>query len=293
MGTDQVDPEGTDPATTIAQQQAEIERLNQRIQDDRFAADLRDTLTRASATATIAAPVGYRPLVDMIVAMAADMVDADAAALFLFDIHGRELLLEGVFGANAKPATDVRIAPGQGMIGLVATTGQPMAVSGADEDVRVHALITQALGYAPQNLMCVPLSFHDRVIGVLAIIDKKGDATFGADEMESSGIFAHLAAVAVEQNRSETRLAALLVNLIKAVDGLPDIDSRGMTDRARAFASQLGRQTGYLRALELAELVQEVVQRGEAATKACSGVLASFVEFLRAQPAPGSELATW
>jgi GAF domain-containing protein len=280
----------TDAAATIARQQAEIERLEQRIREDCFARDLREALTKASATGTIAAPVGYGRLVHMIVATAADIIDADTAALFLFDDHQHHLVLEATFGEKVKPAKDFRIPSGEGFVGLVAMTGQPMAVSEADEEVREHAYISRALGYAPKNLLCVPLSFHDRVIGVLGVMDKKADATFGVGDIEAIVMYAHLAAVAVELYRTETRLGALLVGLVQAAEGLPDHDRVDLTGRARAFTSHLGRQTGYHSALELAELVQEVVQHGDAATKACRGILTSFAQFLRSRPVPSGEL---
>jgi|GEM_PF-538503 len=280
----------TDATATIASQRAEIERLEQQIKEDRFAADLRAALTTASATGTIAAPVGYESLVHMIVATAADIADAEAAALFLFDVHHHHLVLEAAFGKKVHPAKDFRNPPGEGLVGMVAMTGQPTAISDADEEVLEHAYITQAVGFGPESLLCVPLSFHDRVIGVLALMDKKEDATFSVGDMEAMAMFAHLAAVAVEQYRTETRLGSLLVELVRAAEGLPDDDRPGLTERARSFTGHLGRQAGYLRALELAELVQEVAHHGDAATKACRGILKSFAAFLRSAHLPGGEL---
>jgi GAF domain-containing protein len=283
-------PASTDATATIASQRAEIERLEQQIEEDRFAADLRAALTTASATGTIAAPVGYGSLVHMIVATAADIVAASAAALFLFDVHHRHLVLEAAFGEKVHPAKDFRNPSGEGLVGMVAITGQPTAISDADEEVLEHAYITQAVGFAPESLLCVPLSFHDRVIGVLALMDKNEDATFSVGDMEAMAMFAHLAAVAVEQYRTETRLGSLLVELVQAVEGLPDDDRQSLTERARSFTGHLGRQAGYLHALELAELVQEVVQHGDAATKACRGILKSFGQFLRSAHVEGGEL---
>ena len=51
-----------DAQATIARQSAEIEQLRARLGDDRFAHDLRDALTLASATGTAAAPVKCSPL---------------------------------------------------------------------------------------------------------------------------------------------------------------------------------------------------------------------------------------
>ncbi len=280
----------TDAAATIAEQRAEIERLRRRISEDRFAQDLRDALTRASTTGAIAAPVGYEHLVHLIVVTAADIVEAEAAALFLFDAHHRHLTLEAVSGDKARPTKDFRVPPGHGVVGMVATTGQPMAVSGADEDVREHAYLSQAVGYAPESLLCVPLSFHDRVIGVLGVMDKNEGATFSVSDMEAIAMFAHLAAVTVEQYRTETRLGSLLVELVQAVDGVPDYDRQGLTQQARAFTKELGRQHGYLSALELAALVHEIVQHGENASKACKSILKSFAQFLRTQSMAADEL---
>ncbi len=281
-----------DAAATIAAQRAEIERLQRRIAEDRFAQDLRDALTRASATGTIAAPVGYEHLVHLIVVTAADIVEAEAAALFLFDAHRRHLTLEAVSGDKARPVKDFRVPPGHGVVGMVATTGQPMAISGADEDVREHSYLSQAVGYAPESLLCVPLSFQDRVIGVLGVMDKNGDETFSVSDMEAIAMFAHLAAVTVEQYRTETRLGSLLVELVQAIDGVPDYDRQGLTEQARAFTKDLGRQHGYLSALELAALVHEIVQHGGTASKACKGILKSFAQFLRTQNVAADELGT-
>jgi GAF domain-containing protein len=280
--------EPADAAATIARQQAEIERLEQRIKEDRFAADLRTALTKASATGTIAAPVGYRRLLEMIAATAADIIDAEAAAVFL--IEARHLALEVAFGEKAKPRKDFHVPHGEGVVGLVAITGQPMAISDADEEVREHAYISHALGFAPKSLLCVPLLFHDRVIGVLAVMDKKADATFSVGDIEAIAMFAHFAAVAIEQYRTESRLGTLLVDLVRAAEGVPEPDRQDLTERAHAFTSHLGRQNGYLNALELAELVQEVVQHGDAAAKACLGILKSYVQFLRSCRVSADEL---
>lgn len=282
--TGQHGPTPTDAAATIAELQAEIERLEERVKEDRFAADLRAALTKASAVGTIAAPIGYDKLLHMIVATAADIVDADAAALFLFDAH-HNLTVEAAFGEEVNLDRNFCIPPDQGVVGMVAMTGQPMAISDADDEVREHAFISQALGYAPTSLLCVPLSFHDRVIGVLGVMDKKG-ATFSAGDLEATAVFAHLAAVAIEQYRTETKLSALLVDLVRAAEGVPVDDGHALTDGARTFSSHLSRQTGYLSALELAELLQEVVQHGDVATEACRGILTSFVHFLRSRPGP-------
>jgi putative methionine-R-sulfoxide reductase with GAF domain len=279
-----------DAAATIALQQAEIESLRQRIKDENFAQDLRDALTTASAIGAIGAPVSHPRLLEMIMATAADIIDAKAALLCLIDSESEELVFEVAPGDNDDEPKEVRVPLGHGVAGLVALTGHPMAISDTAEDDRDANDIAQAVGFAPKSILCVPLSFQDEVIGVLELLDKAGAATFSVADMEAIGLFANLAAVAIEQSRTHIRMGAMVVDLIQAVDGLPDYDRHGLTQRARAFTVDLGQQSGYLNALELARLVQEIVHYGDGPTEACKGILNSFVQFLRSRPMTAGEL---
>ena len=273
----------SDAAATIARQQAEIQRLQQRIAEDRFAQDLRDALTTASAAGAIGTPVSYSSLLEMIVATAADIVDAKAAILCLVDAKHEELVFETALGGD-DVAKEVRIPLGSGVAGLVALTGQAMAVSDTAEDDRDANDIAEAVGFMPKNILCVPLFFHDQVIGVLELLDKEGASTFSAADMESIGLFANLAGVAIEQSRNHSRVGAMVLDLIRAVDGEPDYDRHGLTQRARNFTTELGAQSGFRNSLALARLVQEIVHHGDASTEACKGILRSFVQFLRSRP---------
>ncbi|MDA2891254.1 GAF domain-containing protein [Mycolicibacterium sp. BiH015] len=279
-----------DAAATIERQREEIDRLRRRIAEDRFAQDLRDALGTASSAGAIGAPVSYAQLLQMIVATAADIIDAKAALLCLIDPETEELVLEAGLGTRDGVTLETRVPLGSGVAGLVALTGQPMAISDTAEDDRDANDIAEAVGFTPKNILCVPLSFQDEVIGVLELLDKDGAAAFNVADMEAIGLFANLAAVAVEQSRNHSRVGAMVLELIRAVDGSPDYDRHGLTQRAREFTADLGRQTGFRYSLELARLVQEIVHHGDAATDACRGMLDSFVRFLRSRAMSPSEL---
>lgn len=280
-----------DAADVIARQQAEIDRLQRRITEDRFAQDLRDALATASAAGAIGAPVSYSRLLRTIVATAADIVDAEAALLCLIDRETDELVLMGALESDDDKEThEIRVPLGSGVAGLVALTGHPMAISDTAEDDRDANDIAEAVGFTPKNILCVPLSFEDEVIGVLELLDKTGDATFSVSDMEAMGLFANLAAIAIEQSRNHSRVGAMVLDLIRAVDGSPDYDRHGLTQRAREFTTDLGKQTGFRYSLELARLVQEIVHHGDESTDAARGILTSFVQFLRSRPATAGEL---
>lgn len=279
-----------DVAAMIARQKEEIESLKRRVAADRFAQDLRDALTTASATATIAPLVNHADLLKMIVGTAADIIDAKSGWLFLIDAEHQNLVFEVALGCELAHSEKFRMPLGLGLAGLVAQTGQPIAMSDTPEDDLDEDDLGHLVGFNPTTALCVPLVIHERVIGVLQFLDKEEeDSTFGVSDMGAMALFANLAAVAIEQSRTQSRLDALLTGLIENVDGLPDFDGHGLTARARALTAELGQQTGYLDALELARLVQEIAQQGETATEACKGILNSFAEFLRSRPVTTAE----
>lgn len=269
----------------IARQAREIEHLRRRVEDDRLVEDLRDAIRLSVAAAEISAPVTQGRLLEMIVATAADIIGANAASLFLIDREKEELVFEVALGDKAEEVKKFRVPLGHGVAGLVALTGQPMAVSDTSTDDRDAADIAEAVGYVPKNILCVPLFYGDQVTGVLELLDKAGAATFSPEDMEALGLFANQAAVAIEQSQSHGRLESLVSGFIRSLDGIPEYQRETLADRAASFASTISNDPLYQRSLSMARLVQEIVAQGERESEACTSILESFATFLRSRPA--------
>ncbi|MCC6174501.1 MAG: GAF domain-containing protein [Chloroflexi bacterium] len=269
---------------TIVRQTAEIERLRRRLDDEPLVRDLRDAVRLAATAGAIAAPVTHSRLLEMIVETAADIIGANAASLFLIDREHEDLVFEVALGEKAEEVKKFRVPLGHGLAGLVALTGQPMAISDTSKDDRDASDIAEAVGYVPQNLLCVPLFYGEQTIGVLELLDKQGGTTFTPEDMETLGLFANQAAVAIEQSRNHGRLSALVSGFIQSLGAVPDYQRQSLADRAASFADDVEQEVEYLRGLELARLVQEIVHQGEREFEACRGILQSFAEFLRSRP---------
>jgi signal transduction protein with GAF and PtsI domain len=180
----------------IARQAEEIERLRLRQADARLAEDLRAALIRSALAGTIATPVTHSRLLEMIVETAAQVISSQAASLFLVDEERRELVFEIALGQKAEEVKKFRVPLGHGIAGHVAATGQPTATSGT-VDPRQAREIGESVGYVPRTILCVPLFYADRVIGVLELLDKADEATFTMLDMHVLGLFANMAAVAL------------------------------------------------------------------------------------------------
>ncbi|MDP9372416.1 MAG: GAF domain-containing protein [Chloroflexota bacterium] len=273
-------PAPSEASELIARQAEEIARLRRRLADERFAEELREALSLAAAAGTIAAPVTHSRLLELIVATAAQVIAAGAASLFLIDEEREELVFEVALGQKAEEVKKFRVPLGHGIAGLVAVTGQPMAIAEAQHDPRLAADIARSVGYIPRSILCVPLFYDDRVTGVLELLDKIGAPSFHAGDMETLGLFANQAAVAIEQSRANRNLGALLGETLRSLEG-----GAGLAERARAFAARTEEEDLTTReALDLAALVQEIARAGERERRLCRTILQGFAEYLRTRP---------
>ena len=271
-------------------EQTEIERLKRRLGDEVFASELRHTLALASAAGTIASPVTHSRLLEMIVETAAHVISTEAASLFLIDKDTEELIFEVALGQKAEEVKKFRVPLGHGIAGYVALSGQPIAVSDAQQDPRHAADIAESIGYAPRNILCVPLFYDDQIIGVLELLDKHGGSTFNTHDMEVLGYFANQAAVAIEQSRIHRNLVALMMSTIEPLDEVSGPAKERMKDQARAFMANAEDDLEFRRSLDLARLVQQVASRGENELRACEKILRGFVEYLDSAHRAGRRL---
>src|SRR5947209_8210881 len=197
----------------IVLQAEELERLRRQHADARLAEQLRAALIRSSLAGAIAAPVTHSRLLEMIVETAAQVISSQAASLFLIDEERRELVFEVALGQKAEGVKKFRVPLGHGIAGHVAATGQPTATSGST-DPRQAVEIGETVGYVPRTILCVPLFYADRVIGVLELLDKADEATFTMLDMHVLGLFANMAAVAIEQSRTRESRSAGIAELV-------------------------------------------------------------------------------
>lgn len=268
---------------TVARQQSEIEALRARLAQEQVAQNLREALSLASLTGAMSSPVAHTRLLEMIVETAADIISANAAALFLIDEEEGSLRFEVAIGQKASEVKGFRVPLGHGIAGLVAVTGQPMAVSDTQSDPRHAADIARSIGYAPRNVLCVPLVYDDQVIGVLELLDKIGAPSFRPEDMETLALFANQAAVTIAQSRTHQRLTGLVseaLNTFRHTDAQPN----GIQTAAVAFATNVEADPAYQEAFQLAQLVREVARQGEPEREACTAILRGFVTYLRGRP---------
>jgi signal transduction protein with GAF and PtsI domain len=274
----------------IARQAAEIERLQARLAGERLADELRDWLITVATAGEISAPGAHNRLLDMILGSAAQVIGAESGALFLVDVEHEEMVFASAHGPKADEVRKLRLPLGHGIAGLVAVSGQPMAISDVSNDPRHAVEIAEAVGLMPDSILCVPLFFDEQVIGVLELLDKRGAASFSADDINQLSHFAEQAAVAIEQSRGQRDLTALVNAALRswAADGgqAPVSD-----ERVEAFTLAIEQDAAYHRALNLARVVNDIASHGDLAAETCNTILRAFRDYLHAAPHETPEMS--
>lgn len=188
--------------------------------DARLRATLRAVAVRAAAAARLDPPAGEAVLRSIVEATAA-LFNAEAASLALYDAAADRLVFRVAAGPRGDGVIGLAIDPSEGVAGYVYSTGQPIAIADTSRDARFSGRVAAATSYVPRSLVAVPLLDDDGVLGVLEVLDKRGDGGFSLRDLELASVFARQATVAIRATRLERDAASLLRAAIVAAAGRP------------------------------------------------------------------------
>ena len=155
-----------------------------------------------SLALSLSRPDAPRSLIEAVVRTAAGVFDAAAASIALIDRTTQELVYQAAWGAGAKEIVGVRLAPGTGIGGTVAQTGEPTAVPECRTDPRFAKQIAAGTGYVPNTMIVVPLKRGSKPVGVLSVLDRRDGGPYGPADVTRAELFAELALAALDVDPS-------------------------------------------------------------------------------------------
>jgi signal transduction histidine kinase len=159
---------------------------------------------------------GYRRLIDIardlastldldellrrIVLAAAEITDAEAGSILLYDGTARQLYFQVATNID-QPTMRGLIVPLEGSIaGWIVTNRRTVRIDNAHSDPRFFADVEQTTGFPTQSLLGVPLITKDKVVGVLEVLNKN-NGHFTDENENLLLVLAAQAAVAIENAR--------------------------------------------------------------------------------------------
>lgn len=239
--------------------------------------ELADKLQRLIETIDIANVLTEpltRSIEDILRATAADIGSTEASVLIRDGDEG-DLRFLCAIGQVAEQLTDITIPAGKGIAGFVLSSGQPIAVSNAEEDAAFYKEVDKATGYSTEMILATPLRHDGEVIGVLEYINRAGSPPFqpfSPDEMDRAARFADAIASVVRAYES----AKIFRDLgQKIVGDRSDFD----VDEVRDWLAGFRGGAEHREMMDLAVMVREIAGRGEAERRLCREVLSALLRY--------------
>ena len=166
------------------------------IDNERQARNLKALLGVAKA---LASEIKLDNLLQVIVAKAAEVMDAERATLFLYDKPRNELWSKTT---QKLEINEIRVALGVGVAGTVAKTRALINTGDAYADPRFDSTFDKQTGYRTRSILCLPLIGNgDSLVGVIQVLNKRDRETFDKiDESLLAGLSDHIT-VALERGR--------------------------------------------------------------------------------------------
>jgi diguanylate cyclase (GGDEF)-like protein len=130
-----------------------------------------------------------------------ELVQSEAWSLLLVDEETGELHCSVAVGEHADHLRQFNVKFGEGVAGWVAREGKPVVIHDVSEDPRFFNEMEMDLGFKPRSILCAPLETRGKVLGVLEVINKKGEGGFTDRDLNLTTRLAGFAAVAIENAR--------------------------------------------------------------------------------------------
>jgi signal transduction histidine kinase/ligand-binding sensor domain-containing protein len=148
-----------------------------------------------SADAELHRHLDLEELLEVLVGIAVDILKADKSSLMVWDDKHEMLVLRVAQGFSPETMAKMSFKPGEGNVGLVATTGEPIIVEDTHKDPRVISDISDPEGI--RSFMQVPIKIGEQVFGVFSA-DYCESRGFGIDEQKLFIALAQRAASAIQ-----------------------------------------------------------------------------------------------
>jgi len=149
----------------------------------------------------VAAELQLAKLLPEILNAAVSISDAEAGAVLLLDEGTGELEFAVVRGGGGESLVGRRVPPGAGIVGWVVQRGEPLIVHDPASDPRFYPEISAESRFPTSSLLCVPMIAGGKTVGVLEVLNKRGDGRFSDDDASLLFAFATQAAIAIENAR--------------------------------------------------------------------------------------------
>lgn len=197
----------------------------------------------------LASTLDPEPLLRRIVSAPMYLLQAQGSSLLLLLEEQQELVFQVVHGEVSQQLVGRRLHVGQGIAGWVAQTGETAVVNDVQNDPRFAPSFDSSTGFRTESLICTPLKFQERTLGVLSIVNKGRPGGFEEKDVKWLKTLAALAAVAIENVRLYHRLREERDRVLVAQEELRKKLARDLHDGPTQTLSHIIMQADFIKKL--------------------------------------------
>jgi Nif-specific regulatory protein len=136
-------------------------------------------------------------LLKLIVTSVTELLECEASSLFLIDPTGEQLALKVATGPIGGEIKELRLNMGEGIAGWVAKHRKGLIVNDPKHDSRFLSAVDKATGFQTRSILAVPLMDHDRIVGVLEVLNTAKAKQFDQVDLDLLTAFGSYASVAL------------------------------------------------------------------------------------------------
>jgi len=126
---------------------------------------------------------------------ATELLGVERGSILLVDDESRSLRIEVARGIDPRIVETTRIPIGRGIAGRVAASGEPVVAQDVRELPGFESSPDQAADYADFSALCVPLTLHGKVLGVMNFNHKRSGRPFEHRDLEFALLIANQTAI--------------------------------------------------------------------------------------------------
>jgi sigma-B regulation protein RsbU (phosphoserine phosphatase) len=177
-----------------------------------------------------------------------DIMETEASTLLLYEDDTRDLVFKVALGEAGKELQEkYRVRIGQGIAGWVAENRRVVYINDVYSDARFDPNFDKKTGFVTKSILCAPLLFKGKLLGVIQAINPRVKPGFDEDDVVLFNAFANQAALAVqnaiffqnaiEEERIKNELSAahsIQHSLLPAIN----IEEKGYSVAARSVSAR-------------------------------------------------------
>jgi signal transduction histidine kinase len=162
--------------------------------------DLRELHLLYQVGQALASNLDLSSLLDDMKRRVPEVMGAERCSILMLDESSRELVLETT-DTHTEERREFRIPMDRGIAGWVATNGIGQIVNDVEQDPRWFDGVARDIDFVTRSILCVPMQYGDRTIGVMQVLNKRSGEPFVDQDLRLLTTLAAQAAVAVENAR--------------------------------------------------------------------------------------------